>query len=152
MITFPIRKLALFFASVLALTNGGIRCEAADTGALDIGSRRELFVDTFLVDQLKGQAQLRLHHPVPQEEVFVFDAPWEGSGSNYVNIFKDGDIYRMYYKGVQIDPFKEADEKIDKEYLRAIPLCYAESRLAGLPVRLRFELKDADLYAFQFKE
>jgi len=26
------------------------------------------------------------------------------------------------------------------------------SRLAGKPVRLRFELKDADLYSFQFRE
>ncbi len=94
---------------------------------VDIGSRRELFVDSFLVDHLKGQARLRLHHPVPQEEVLVFDAPWEGSGSVYVSILKDGDIYRMYYKGVQIDPFKESDEKIDNKYLQAVPLCYAES-------------------------
>lgn len=128
--TYHLRRMPVLWTATLAALLAAAASHAAipPTDAVaDIGSRRELFVDTFLVDQLKGQAQLCLHHPVPQEEVFVFDAPWEGSGSNYVNIFKDGDIYRMYYKGVQIDPFKEFDEKIDKEYLRAIPLCYAES-------------------------
>jgi hypothetical protein len=56
---------------------------------LDIGSRRELFVHEARVDHLKGNAQLRLHHP-----------------------------------GVSL--------------------------LAKQPVRRRFELKDADVYAFQF--
>ncbi len=68
----------------------------------DIGSRRELFVDQALVDRLVGKAELRLHHPVPQEIALVHDAPWEGSGSGYHSIFKDGDIYRMYYKAWQL--------------------------------------------------
>jgi len=128
--TFHLRRRPVLWAATVAALLAAAASHASippTEVVVDIGSRRELFVDTFLVDQLKGQAQLRLHHPVPQEEVFVFDAPWEGSGSGYVSIFKDGDIYRMYYKGVQIDPFKEFDEKIDKRYLRTIPLCYAES-------------------------
>ena len=111
--TYHLRLMPVLWTATLAalLAAAASHATIPPTDAVaDIGSRRELFVDTFLVDQLKGQAQLCLHHPVPQEEVFVFDAPWEGSGSNYVNIFKDGDIYRMYYKGVQIDPFKEFDE------------------------------------------
>ena len=58
---------------------------------LDIGSRRELFVDDFLIDRLTGSAAQRLHHPQIQEIVLTHDMPWEGSGSGYHSIFKDGD-------------------------------------------------------------
>jgi hypothetical protein len=100
---------------------------AGDGSVTDIGSRRELFVDEQLIERLTGGAQLRLHEPRPEPETFVTDAPWEGSGSGYFNLFQDGDRYRMYYKGVQIDPFSEYDKKRDKSYLAAVPLCYAES-------------------------
>ena len=33
---------------------------------VEIGSRRELFVDDFLIDKLSGEAMLRLHRPTPQ--------------------------------------------------------------------------------------
>lgn len=74
---------------------------AADA-PLDIGSRRELFVDDALVEKLTGKAELRLHHPVPQEIAIVHDAAWEGSGTAYHSIFKDGNLYRMYYKAWQL--------------------------------------------------
>jgi hypothetical protein len=74
---------------------------AADA-PLDIGSRRELFVDGALVDRLTGKAELRLHRPVPQEIVIEHDAPWEGSGSGYHSLFQDGGLYRMYYKAWQL--------------------------------------------------
>jgi hypothetical protein len=45
---------------------------------IDIGSRRELLVDDFLVERFSGAAQLRLHPPAPREAVFVIDKPWEG--------------------------------------------------------------------------
>lgn len=66
---------------------------------IDIGSRRELFVDDFLIDRLAGKTQLRLHNPVPREIAITHDAPWEGSACGYHSIFKDGDRYRMYYRG-----------------------------------------------------
>ena len=31
---------------------------------IPIGSRRELFLDDFMIEQLSGRARLRLHHPV----------------------------------------------------------------------------------------
>lgn len=68
----------------------------------DIGSRRELFVDEALVERMSGKAELRLHHPVPQEIVLEHNEPWEGSGCVYHNIFKDGDRYRMYYAAGQL--------------------------------------------------
>lgn len=70
--------------------------------ALDIGSRRELFVDGALVERFAGKTELRLHHPVPQEIALVHDAPWEGTGCGYHSLFKDGDRYRMYYKAWQL--------------------------------------------------
>ena len=87
---------------------------------VDVGSRLELFVDDFLIDHLSGNAELRLHHPTPKEIVMVHDAPWEGTGSGYHSIFKDGDLYRMYYKAWQIF----ATDKREKHPLFC---CYAES-------------------------
>lgn len=71
---------------------------------LDIGSRLELLVDDYLIDSTTGDVSLRLHHPVPREIVMVHDEPWEGSGCGYHTVFRDGDIYRMYYKAWHLDP------------------------------------------------
>lgn len=70
----------------------------AQPAPVDIGSRRELFVDDALIDHLAGRAELRLHHPQPREISLVHDQPWEGPGSGFHSVFKDGAIYRMYYK------------------------------------------------------
>lgn len=70
---------------------------------LNIGTRLELFADDYLIDRLSGGAELRLNHPYPKEIVIIHDEPWEGNGSGYHSIFKDGDKYRMYYKAWQID-------------------------------------------------
>jgi len=71
------------------------------TRVLNIGSRLELFVDDYLIENLKGGARLDLHHPTPKEIVIIHDKPWEGSGSGYHSVFKDGNKYRMYYKAWQ---------------------------------------------------
>ena len=71
---------------------------------IDIGSRLELMVDDYLVDEFRGGAKLQLHHPTPREVVIVHDAPWEGTGCGYNTIFKDGNIYRMYYKAWHLAP------------------------------------------------
>ncbi len=88
----------LILASCLVLCS--FSAFAAD--AIDIGSRRELFVDDLLIDKLSGKAEQRLHQPQIQEIVLVHDLPWEGSGSGYHSVFKDGDKYRMYYKSWQL--------------------------------------------------
>ena len=66
--------------------------------AVDIGSRLELFVDGFLIDRLAG-ATLELHPPRPAGKVLAFDAPWEGVTSSSVVVFRDGERFRMYYRG-----------------------------------------------------
>ncbi|MBL8227406.1 MAG: hypothetical protein JNL98_02975 [Bryobacterales bacterium] len=70
---------------------------------VDIGQRRELFIDGYLLDRLAGAANLRLHHPQPRETALIHDAPWEGNGSGYHSIFQDGGLYRMYYKAYHLD-------------------------------------------------
>ena len=46
---------------------------------IEIGSRRELFVDRYLIDELSGGAALTLHKPEPQEVVLTTAKPWEGN-------------------------------------------------------------------------
>ncbi len=71
-------------------------------GVCNIGSNLELFVDDWLIEKLNG-AELKLHNPIPREVSIVFDKPWEGNASAYVTVFKDEDIYRMYYRGSHYD-------------------------------------------------
>jgi len=64
-----------------------------------IGPRLELFADTFLIDTLEG-ARLQLHPPTPAETVLTFDKPWEGEFCGYVTVIQDGELYRLYYRGL----------------------------------------------------
>jgi len=66
--------------------------------ATDIGGRLEMFVDGRLVDHMSN-VRLLMHSPVPREIAFTPDAAWEGGNSAYFTIFRDGDKYRMYYRG-----------------------------------------------------
>ncbi len=92
----------------------------ADPQPIEIGSRLELLVDEYLIETMQGAA-LRLHNPVPREVAMVFDRPWEGSGSGYVTVLRDGDLYRMYYKGSDLAFVKGALARpVDS-------VCYAES-------------------------
>ena len=92
-------------------------------GVADIGSRRELFVDSFLVQELKGGAELRQHHPVPQAVVMVFDQPWEGNATAYNAVFKDGDRYRMNYRAWNLTVTPQGVEPGANPQIT----CYAES-------------------------
>ena len=71
---------------------------ATQPAARNIGSGLQLFVDDYLIEEMTG-ARLKLHNPMPREVVFPFDAPWEGADSGYATILKDGDRFRMYYRG-----------------------------------------------------
>jgi hypothetical protein len=82
---------------------------------IDIGNRRELFVDRLLIDRMEG-TRLTLHHPVPQNVALRWDKPWEGRFSGYTVVFKDGDRFRMYYRGTP------------ENYNEFACVAYAESR------------------------
>jgi len=83
----------------------------------DINTRRELFVDRELIDQMDA-ARPRLHPPQPREMALTCDQPREENGPGYTTVIQDGETN----------------------------VC----SLATRPVRLRIELKDADLFSFQF--
>ncbi|MCH2124113.1 MAG: hypothetical protein MK165_04940 [Pirellulaceae bacterium] len=88
-----------------------------------IATRRELFVEKTLIAQLSGGARLQLHQPTPREIVLVCDRPWEGSTCAYMKVFRDADLYRMYYRG--------SDGLYTQEGFRSLHpevACYAESR------------------------
>ena len=65
---------------------------------IEIGSRRELFVDDGLIEQSRG-CRRQLNRPERREIVFRTDAAWEGNGSAYQSIVRDGDQWLMYYRG-----------------------------------------------------
>ena len=88
---------------------------------IDIGSRRELFTDTTLIQQVGGQLQLRLHHPTPREIAMVHDQPWEGNNTTYHCVFKDGDLYRMFYVG------RHSTMRKGQLHIGRSSFCYAES-------------------------
>jgi hypothetical protein len=85
---------------------------------VDIGARRELFVDRFLIEKLDG-TELRLHRPVDEGPVLAFDKPWEGPFCAYVTVIRAADRYQMYYRGMR----STAGGDQDKDQVT----CYAES-------------------------
>lgn len=91
---------------------------------IEIGSRRELFVDDYLIEKMDG-VELRLHHPVFREKVITYgDKPVEGNHSGYTTVFRDGDIFRMYFRGLRYE--WEGDYHSRK--LVHQHTCYAESQ------------------------
>ncbi|MBM4074595.1 MAG: hypothetical protein FJ267_03005 [Planctomycetes bacterium] len=90
---------------------------------IQIGSRRELFVDLDLFESPPDRVDLRIHHPTPREIAVAFDQPWEGNASGYPTVIQDGSVYRMYYRGhryiIDPPPLRQAQPEV---------VCYAESQ------------------------
>lgn len=131
----------MFSCAVLLLSGAaGAEAPADPAGVTEIGSRRELFVDDALVERLGAPATLRLHSPQIREIALVHDKPWEGSGSGYHSIFKDGDVYRMYYKAWQltVTPGKVGTDE------HPLYCCYAES-----PDGIHWRKPELGLHEFQ---
>ena len=112
------KTLSLSFLLLTPLT-----APCAENDPINIGTRRELFVDDFLIDKMKG-ADRRLHRPTPQEVSIVHDAPWEGSACAYHTVFQDGAVYRMYYRGLHLQVNKGSITTASHEPF----YCYAESK------------------------
>jgi hypothetical protein len=88
--------------------------------AINIGGRRELFVDGHLIAKMEGVV-LAPHKPEARDVAIVCDAPWEGNTSAYYTLFEDAGLFRMYYRASHFD---EATKKETHPELT----CYAESR------------------------
>jgi len=93
-----------------------------DEEGIDIGSRRELFVDDYLIERLED-AQRVLHHPTSREVSLARNQPWEGNVSGYTTVFQDGGIYRMYYRGTHTI---YTQGKVTSPHREVV--CYAESQ------------------------
>ncbi len=89
----------------------------AEGDVIHIGSRRELMVDYHLIDKLDN-VRLVLNRPRDEGITLNFDKPWEGLFCGYCTVIKDGDLYRLYYRG---RPEEGADGDPIEVY------CYAES-------------------------
>lgn len=65
---------------------------------LNIGNRRELFIDDLLIEKMK-RTNMRLHEPQPCEVSIIHDKPWEGKAALYHTIIQDGDRVLLFYRG-----------------------------------------------------
>ena len=83
--------------AVFALVALSVFVAAAEPEPIPIGSRRELFVDELLIGQLNG-TRLKLHEPqrLPRNAY-----PVRPTG-HYATVIKDGDLFRLYYRGDKI--------------------------------------------------
>jgi hypothetical protein len=92
---------------------------------LNIGDRLELFVDDWLIDEMRGAA-LTLHQPTPREPALITGQPWEGNMCHYINVLRDGDLCRMYYGTWHGSFEREHDSKVNLSFTPSHIAC-AES-------------------------
>ena len=98
------------------------------TGPVNIGSRRELFVDDFLIDKLTG-ARLKLHEPQFAGIVFRFDQPWEGLVCVYNSVIRDDfGVSAKPRAGQELSPKPVARPPVYRMYYRTdFGICVVES-------------------------
>ncbi len=86
---------------------------------IHLGSRREMFIDHYLIERFEGTS-LKLHHPRSGGIAIKYDGSTDGIFSNHTTVLKDGNLYRMYYRGY------ETGLNSGKDWSKSIT-CYAES-------------------------
>ena len=64
----------------------------------EVGTDLQLFIDDWLVESMQ-QTRRVLHRPQAKEIAIEVDRPWEGSYLYDPSILKDGNRYRMWYRG-----------------------------------------------------
>ena len=131
----------VFVGIAMAVTEDGREVLLKNDGTwepIDITSRRELFVDDYLIERLEN-AQRILHSPTSREIALVRNKPWEGNTSGYTTVFQDDDIYRMYYRGTHM---VYAQGKATSPHRQLI--CYAESQNGINWARPKLEVVEFD--------
>jgi hypothetical protein len=98
----------------------GLPAALNSASPVNIEGRLEIFADRMLIEEEKN-VMLKLGTPRREEVSLRFDRPWEGRFAGASSVVKDGDIYRMYYRGSGYGP------KGDEDRLAELT-CYAESR------------------------
>jgi hypothetical protein len=107
-------RLAAFLTAVIGFCVAGAVVIAALATAekheppIELGSRRELFVDHVLIDRLDG-ATLDLHEPVSGGTAIRIDKPWEGPANFGMSVIELDGRLLMYYRGWSlVDPKNES--------------------------------------------
>ncbi|MBL9216797.1 MAG: hypothetical protein JNG83_15070 [Opitutaceae bacterium] len=113
------RSLGLLLAALLALGAAG-PAFTQTPAPIELGSRLELMVDRHLIAEMKN-VRLKAGTPRREEMSLPFDRPWEGRFAGASTVLRDGDVFRMYYRGSGYG----ADGAEDR---LAELTCYAESR------------------------
>lgn len=98
---FCLKPVRIFLATAICLVGLLVASIGSAAETANIGSRRELFVDNYLIAS-KTNVQFTLHEPRDEGLVFPFDAPWEGQFCAYVTVIHDGANFRAYYRGKRI--------------------------------------------------
>ena len=93
----------------------GIIAHAED--AINLGDRRELMVDKYLVGSMENMQHV-LNNPSPENVALQFNDPWEGRYCGYVTCIKDGDTYKLFYRGIPTSGHDGREGEVT---------CYAES-------------------------
>ena len=78
---------------------------------VDVGSSLELFVDYYLIDQLRG-TQLKLHNPRPAEVVIQGDRYWEGETGFGQTVIQYEDKFVMYYHATNKVCYAESQDGV----------------------------------------
>ena len=81
---------ALAPALLALMSIAAVSEEPTGANALDIGSRRELFVDRYLIDRLDN-ATLKLHQP---QLALTMTEP--ADNLEYGTVIEDGELFRLY--------------------------------------------------------
>jgi len=89
-----------FSRSVLITILCGGSLTAMAQQPIILKEQRELFVDSYLTD-LFNHAEIKLAIPVSGGVAVRLNEPWEGHFAGaYVSVIHDGDLFRMYYRGM----------------------------------------------------
>jgi hypothetical protein len=72
---------------------------AQEPTAVELGTRRELFVDRHLIARLEG-AELRLQVPQPAGPILKIDRPWEGNHNFGTGVYRHDGRYHLYYRSM----------------------------------------------------
>ena len=91
--------------------------------------------DKTLINENETSADFCVGEPIKREVVMTADKPWEDRKIHYAHVFKDGDVYKMYYLThyMSADNMDERDmQGVNPEkttvYFSNTFICYAESK------------------------
>ena len=98
MMTHLLTCLPQFASVLLALAAAEPASPPSKPTVIDVGSRRQVFIDRRFLDSAKG-VELFVHQPRKTGEMTIKpDHPWEMGGVGpYSSVMKVGDTYHMWY-------------------------------------------------------